>query len=220
MALSGRPGRDGSHPRSTTLFPNVSPVSARTRSRAEYRGRGDISLDICSACTYIRRRLIESKGRGRYKVCRPPRHKTHALPVERCRTSRGRRVRVLTFILSPSIHPRCPRANNLGTGDATTSPRTVTPNLYIRVCRACWRNARDNCALLCLDRYYFQISLFDTFQSFWIVVENGEYEEIMDTYSVVHDLLRIRGCESLFLFPLLHKQLLTLYTPLSSVTTH
>lgn len=29
--------------------------------------------------------LIESKGRGRYKVCRPPRHETHALPLERRR---------------------------------------------------------------------------------------------------------------------------------------
>lgn len=34
---------------------------------------------------YTYRWLIESKGRGRYKVCRPPRHETHALPLERRR---------------------------------------------------------------------------------------------------------------------------------------
>ena len=141
--LAAGPVPDGSHPRSTTLCPNV--------SHARTRGRGDISLDmLCSACTYIRRWLIESKGRGRYKVCRPPRRDTHTLPV---RTSRGRRVRVLTFILSPSIHPRCPRANNLGTGEE------AAPNFAL----ACVEMVGDNCTLLCLDpedRYYLHVSLF------------------------------------------------------------
>lgn len=77
---------------------------------------------------YIYRWLIESKGRGRYKVCRPPRHETHALPLERRRRrtslcSNVHLVPVDTPTLSASNGPRkkrtsvrrlCRREGNIG----------------------------------------------------------------------------------------------------------
>jgi len=51
----------------------------------EYREFSNTPYVYTHARMYTYRWLIESKGRGRYKVCRPPRHETHALPLERRR---------------------------------------------------------------------------------------------------------------------------------------
>ena len=145
MALSGRRTRTRSHPRSTTLFPNVSQrrAAARTRARTtrgrthtDAQGHGSayaaiFSPNICSACTYIRRRLIESKGRGRYKVCRPPRHKTHALlgrtlPNER--TSRSCSNVHLVSVDTPTL-PSVPKKLEMG-----ERPRSVANRCPKRAC--------------------------------------------------------------------------------------
>jgi len=52
---------------------------------SEYREFLNTPYVYTHARMYTYRWLIESKGRGRYKVCRPPRHETHALPLERRR---------------------------------------------------------------------------------------------------------------------------------------
>lgn len=55
--------------------------------------------------------------------------------VERCRT-RGRRVRVLTFILSPSIHPRCPRCqrnSKWGRGHEASPTDVQSQRVRVRV---------------------------------------------------------------------------------------
>jgi len=56
-----------------------------SRSGGEYREFSNTPYVYTHARMYTYRWLIESKGRGRYKVCRPPRHETHALPLERRR---------------------------------------------------------------------------------------------------------------------------------------
>lgn len=86
---------------------------------------------VCTyVCTYIYARmyvhiyrwLIESKGRGRYKVCRLPRHETHALPLERrrrrtsCSCSNVHLVSIDTPTLSAQTSAR--RQSRFGTNDS------------------------------------------------------------------------------------------------------
>lgn len=126
MALSGRrtrtaPIRAARH--YFRMYPSGVPPRALARAphqdtRAQTRIRGDIFPNICSACTYIRRRLIESKGRGRYKVCRPPRHKTHALPgstLPNERTSRSCSNVHLVSVDTPTL-PSVPKKLEIGWG--------------------------------------------------------------------------------------------------------
>lgn len=110
-------------------------------TRAQTRIRGDIFPNICSACTYIRRRLIESKGRGRYKVCRPPRHKTHALPgstLPNERTSRSCSNVHLVSVDTPTL-PSVPKKLGIerggeGRGDATKRRQPTMSKASVYVC--------------------------------------------------------------------------------------
>lgn len=146
MALSGRrtrtaPIRAARH--YFRMYPSGVPPRALARAphqdtRAQTRIRGDIFPNICSACTYIRRRLIESKGRGRYKVCRPPRHKTHALPgstLPNERTSRSCSNVHLVSVDTPTL-PSVPKKLEIGwgSGEATKRRQPTMSKASVYVC--------------------------------------------------------------------------------------
>lgn len=76
LRISDRLLRDRVHPPSSPQLIGAG---------GEYREFPNTPYVYTHARMYTYRWLIESKGRGRYKVCRPPRHETHALPLERRR---------------------------------------------------------------------------------------------------------------------------------------
>lgn len=86
----------------------------------EYREFSNTPYVYTHARMYTYQWLIESKGRGRYKVCRPPRHETHALPLERRRRrtsscSNVHLVSVDTPTLSACNGPRKKGTSDVGT---------------------------------------------------------------------------------------------------------